>query len=602
MSRGSRIRGGELLLLTLFLGLGYGLAEAVIVLVFSLIPGALAWRTGNSAPVLLAAPAFYAVAYLPIGFLAVGLNRLIPRVPWDEVLVALLGALSGYLAASLQGGIFSPLAALLLGLGTGAVLTRIYRRVHAPLRAHRGRVLLALTGIPLLAGGAALGLQAGRERAAMKRLPAPRREAVNVLLLVMDTQRADHLSTYGYSRPTSPSIEALAREGIVFRHAMAPSSWTLPSHAGMMTGRRNDEHRAGIQGRPYLDRRYLTLAEALTREGYAAGGFVSNTFWAGRQTRIHRGFIRYEDFYGNLGDAVSRTSLGRLLAYEVAPRFGWRDIPGRKRAAVINRDFLDWQATLGGRPFFAFLNYMDVHGPYLPRPPYLGRFRPHAPVRGATTIELGAVDDETKPPPPEQLALWVDRYDEAILELDAAIGALLAQLRERQLLERTLIILTSDHGEAFGEHGMIYHGGSLYPEQIHVPLLLRLPGGSARGTVIDSPVSLIQIPATVMAVTGRAVKNFPGRSLLDAGAPGAVVSEVWFRPLVPATWPSARGGLRTLITPQWQFIRHDDGTLELYDRVNDPGSTRNLSNDPGHAAALATLRTGLDSIQALTPR
>ena len=592
----------DIIRLALFLGLGYGFAEASLVSIFALIPGALAWRTGNSAPVLLVAPAFYALAFLPAGLLAAGLRRLLPGLPWDQVLVWVLGSGSGYLAASLQTQVFSTAAALILGVATGTVLTRVYRRVRAPLLARPVPVLLLLTGVPVLVGGTALGAAAIRERRAMARLPPAPRGAANVLLLVMDTQRADHLSTYGYFRPTSPRIQQLAREGIVYRQAFAPSSWTLPSHAGMLTGRRFDEHRAGLIRRPYLDREFLTLAEALAREGYATGGFVSNTFWAGRQTRINRGFIHYEDFYGNLADAVSRTALGRLLAYQVLPKFGWQDIPGRKRAGEINRDFLDWQATLGDRPFFALLNYMDVHGPYLPRPPYLGRFRPEHPAAGSGTIDLGAVDAETRPPTPQQLALWVDRYDESVLELDAKIGALIDELRSRALLDRTLVIVTSDHGEAFGEHGMIYHGGSLYPEQLHVPLVFRLPNAARAGTVVSAPVSLMQIPATVAEITGRALTRFPGPSLLGTSPSSKVLAEVGFRPLVPKSWPAGRGGLRTLITAEWQFIRNDDGTVELFHRASDPSSIHNLAGDLRRAAALAGMRAGLDSVQALVRR
>src|SRR5690606_6332784 len=138
----------------------------------------------------------------------------------------------------------------------------------------------------------------------------------------------------------------------------------------MFVGRALHDHQAGLMRRPFLDERFPTLAEELRQGGYATGGFVANTYWCGRQTGLDRGFIRYEDMFGNVGDAIARTSLGRLLAYDVLPRFRVMDVPGRKYAAEINSDLIDWIDDLDDRPFFAFVNYFDVHGPYLPPAPY----------------------------------------------------------------------------------------------------------------------------------------------------------------------------------------------------------------------------------------
>jgi arylsulfatase A-like enzyme len=271
-------------------------------------------------------------------------------------------------------------------------------------------------------------------------------------VLVADTLRADHLSSYGYSRPTTPRLDRLASEGWAFLDAYSSSSWTLPAHASLMTGRRMHEHHAGEQRRPYLDRQFATLAEVLGGAGYVSAGFVANTFWCGRNTGLDRGFVHYEDFYGSVGDALARTVLGRLLAYEVLPRFGLLDFPGRKRAADVNERMLDWIDGVGDRPFFVFANYMDVHGPYLPPPGYEGRFGGKRPLRRAAEIELGAVHGGTIVPEPEVLRAWMNRYDESLVYLDEQIGRLVDELARRGVLDKTIVVFTSDHGENWGEH------------------------------------------------------------------------------------------------------------------------------------------------------
>src|SRR6185312_9177604 len=183
-------------------------------------------------------------------------------------------------------------------LGIGTQLTRMFVRRRAQALALMRRTLLPLAGLVVVIAIIEPTTSVAIDRFARARLPAAERRA-NVLLLVADTLRADHVSAYGYARPTTPRLDRLASEGWMFLDAYSASSWTLPAHASMMTGRRMHEHRAGQQSRPYLDRRFATLAEVLGRAGYASGGFVANTFWCGRNTGLDRGFVHYEDFYGN---------------------------------------------------------------------------------------------------------------------------------------------------------------------------------------------------------------------------------------------------------------------------------------------------------------
>jgi arylsulfatase A-like enzyme len=575
-----------LLRIGLWAGLVAGLVEGLEWLVLGLVPGALSWRTGNSVYAIWMAPLVMGAAGLGAGAVAWALARLSRRTEgWDTGLVALVTFAGAYLTATLQGQIFSEIAALLLAGGVTTVITRWYRAERAALQRLMLRTLPLLLGAVLLLAAGTVAWTRVSEWRTMAALPAAPAEAPNVLILMLDTQRADHLSLYGYGRVTSPRLDALATQAVRYDNAHSSSSWTLPSHASLFTGEPLSRHQAGIMRRPFLDRRFPTLAERMRGAGWATGGFVSNTFWAGRHTGLARGFLHYEDYYGNLGDAVARTTLGRRLAYEVLPRFGRDDMPGRKWGPTLNRDLLEWVDGLGGRPFFAFVNYFEVHSPLKPPAPFAGRFR-GAPQRRepGREIELGAIGAAVELPSPERLAELVDLYDESILALDHAVGELVDQLAARGLLERTLIIITSDHGESWGEHGMIYHGHSLYWEQTHVPLLVRWPGARHAGTVVRSPVNIDQIPVTVTSGLGVPGAAFPGQPLPLAEDTAATVrTELARRSAVPSNWPASRGSVAALVTGHWHYIEEEDGTAELFDLAADPAERVNLASDPGRA-------------------
>ncbi|HSR93086.1 MAG TPA: sulfatase [Gemmatimonadales bacterium] len=580
-SNGPPITGLPLAAFAVWLGLVYGIIEAVEAMLWTFIPGGLSWKNGNAPPILWVAPLLYGLVFSLPGVLCAGLARYFPKVRWDVGLVFLLVGVGAYLAASLQGLILNETASLLIGLGLATSLTRLYRRrpewwVSTARRTLPWLVTAVLCTAVLLTAGGRLA-EAGRNA----RLPASPTGRPNILLLVIDTQRADHLSVYGYGRPTSPTLERMAREGWLFENVTASSSWTLPSHATMMTGRQQHEHRAGVLRRPYLDHKFPTIAELLRQEGYATGGFVANIYWCGRETGLGRGFIRYEDYFEDLGDAVARTVLGRRLAYDVLPKLGPRNIPGRKSAADINAHLLSWIDGLGDRPFFGFANYFDVHAPLSPPQPYLGRFsdvsrRPP----GEPGVQIGAIAGEFKEFTPEQIQADIDGYDESILYVDAQIDSLLNQLEKRGKLKNTLIILTSDHGESFGEHGFYFHGHSLYREQVRIPLLLRWPARLPAGINRTEPVGLDEIAATIADAAGITVLPLPGRSLLAPPDTGAVrLSELAQRSIVPASWPASRGWVASLTTNRWHFITLQSGEVELYDFRGDPEERANLAAD-----------------------
>lgn len=596
----SETRSRNVLALGLWLGLAYGLIEAAEVIALGFIPGALSWRIGNSITIFWFAPVFYGTVFALVALPVAGLARLVPRVSWDSILVPALVAWGAYLAARLHPEILAPWTATLFALGVGAECARQYRQRRETLSAFMVRTVPHFCIVVAALACAILLSQRLQEWWAFQRLPAVPSAATNVLLLVLDTQRGDHLSSYGYGRETSPRIDAMAREGSLFEKAYSSSSWTLPSHATLMTGQPMNRHRAGVVGRPYLDGRFPTLAEVLRDRGYATGAFVANTYWCGRQTGLARGFIRYEDFYGNLGDAIARTVLGRVASYQLRPKLGFIDKPGRKWSAEINVDLLDWLDGLGGRPFFAFVNYFDTHPPLLPPKPFANRYSTDSVASTLPrVVDIGALDPDRVLPPPDELRRSIDRYDESLLYLDAQIGALLDELRRRRLLNNTLVILTSDHGESFGDHGLLSHGHSLYADQLAVPLILRLPGSVPEGFRDPRPASIDQVPATVAQILGLDGSPFPGRSLLDTADPAPVLlAEVGRRRDSPQFWPVSKGDLSALITSRWHLIRATSGAVELYDMETDPGQLQNLVGSPTTIELIGQLEADLDRIVA----
>ena len=598
MTRGAE-RAGKLLWIGLWLGIAYGLAEAILSCLLGFVPGALSWRSANSARVLWVAPIFYAVVGSSLG-LVFGAIEAIARIDATRAMVFVALAGGAYLGARLQGEILSPLASLVLALGIAIRLSQLFTRHRERCLQLMRRSLVPLVVVVAVLAACEPALTAFREMRALASL-RPAGDTPNVLVLVADTLRADHVSGYGYSRPTTPRIDRLGAEGRLFLNAYSSSSWTLPAHASLLTGRRLSEHRAGNQGRPFLDAQFPTLAEVFAKAGYATGGFVANTFWCGRQTGLSRGFIHYEDFYGNLGDAAVRTVLGRMIGYEVLPYFGFVDIPGRMRADDINGRLLHWIDGLGGRPFFAMANYLDVHGPYIPPPSYQGRFAGRPLERKSGRIAIGDVDDATNVPDRRVLKEWIDRYDESLVHLDEQIGGLADELARRKLLDRTILVFASDHGESWGEHNLLYHGHSLYLEQIRIPLLIRFPSRLAAGERDTRPVSLADVPRLVTGLAGLDDARFPSRFPIMATATDEVaVSEVGRRRGVPASWPTATASLRSLQTRQWHLIERSGAPSELYDIDADSSEATNLAQDSRFAEILAGLQKRL--AQEVEPR
>lgn len=447
------------------------------------------------------------------------------------------------------------------------------------------------------------------EQWAISALPQAPRQGMNVLLMVMDTVRADHLSLHGYGRETSPSLSRIASAGVRFDQAQATAPWTLPSHASMFTGLW--PHETGVAENRPLNERSATVAGFLAARGYLTAGFVGNTYFCNSWYGLGRGFAHYEDFYDedlvvSMSETLRSSALGRVLERLArVPLGGGRT---RKTAADINDDFLNWLSKRdGSRPFFVFLNYFDAHSPYIV-PKEWGR---HFGKSSQTPEEHALLEDWDNRPkqdvPESEAILVTDAYDDCIGYLDAQIGKLMDELKKRGVLENTLVVITSDHGEDLGEHALFGHGRSLYSQEVHVPLVILPPAGEKQGRVFAEPVSLRDLPATFVELLGFAQSSpFPGTSLASYwksatnSAPASsspAYSEVALRDKVSKNLnraPAWRGPMQSVVAGGNAYIRNADGREELYDICRDPAEFHDLA---GSAAprTLLPLREALQS-------
>ena len=514
------------------------------------------------------------------------------------------------------------LAAMSLSCGLASMIAPwLERRVAA------GSARIVRVGFLFMAAGlvaltvTTYNYVASAEERALASLPPAKAGVPNVLLIVLDTVRADSLSLYGHTRPTTPNLERLSRGGIVFSEARSTAPWTLPSHASMMTGRWHHELSVGWD--LPLDGTFPTLAEVLGREGYATAGFVGNVFYCSAQYGLARGFARYEDAYENhtisLFEIIWSSGLGRriiqALGYPIRLNDGATSV--RKTAETLNRDVVGWLTRRpADRPFFVFINYYDAHRPHILHGDPQERFGIAAlPFDEQLAIKKRFLSLAGKPVPgdiahqrivSEGFQRYHDRYDSCIAYLDRQIGMLIGEIERRGLLENTLVIVTSDHGEQIGEHGVIAHGASLYRQEVHVPLLVIPPSRSSVTKIVNEPVSLRDIPATVAEWVNLGPRNpFPGSSLtrfLDdvpdraAAAALPVLSEVQQNEVLPrkAQIPSSLGPVVSLVSRDRVYIRGGDGREELYDLVHDRLESVDLSGYAQFGVELEHFREQLD--------
>ncbi len=374
----------------------------------------------------------------------------------------------------------------------------------------------------------------------------------NIILITLDTTRADHLGCYGYHRQTSPNLDKLAAESVLYTKAVAPASWTLPSHTSLFTGKFTSSH--GVQYDPDgplqltsplrsleelrgyrargLAQNETTLAEKLKKAGYSTGAIVAGP-WLNKIFGLDKGFDYYDD-------------------REIAP------IKGRLASQVTNTA-LKWIQEKQGKEFFLFLNYFDPHAPYDPPEGFYCSF--------LSLSKANELLQGKKSTTEEDIAL----YDGEILYMDHYIAKLLEKLKTDNLYEETMIIVTADHGEMFGEHGSFGHGNYLFQEEIHVPLFIKYPGTDVPPARTDSPIQLNDLMAIIFDYLDiRMPKD------VQAGIPPKIG-----HPLLAETYPlpilSQDGHWRAIFDEDFKFMWNSKGNHMLFDIKNDPQEQKNFA-------------------------
>lgn len=402
----------------------------------------------------------------------------------------------------------------------------------------------------------------------------------NLLVIVIDAQRADRLSSYGYARPTTPGIDAFATRGARFTRAVSVSNRTGTSMASLWTGLLPSRHGVFRTG-DVLDGRFVTLAELLRARGYRTAAWCPNPS-LDRTFGHAQGWDAYDD------DVLTRV--------DGDTREPWRRW---ETASTINARTLRWISEQSGAPFLAWLHYRDVHGPYVPPPPWDRAFPPLA-KRPLTPDEVAARPPYlTLPDDGNDLHHYLAQYDGDVGYTDRRVAELLAELERRDVLDDTVVVITADHGEAFLEHGQWNHDATLYEEEVHIALIVVRPGGAPR--VVERVVSSIDLFPTLLALAGAPLPSSDGESLvplLDGDDAGYLRERAFAESR--ASWRRVQRAVRE---ERWKLIARDrpvasvfGASLELYDLAADPGEKRDLAAaEHVRAAAMAA---ALDEVLA----
>ena len=602
-----------LLLIAVWFGVVTGLVEGAGLMLFQRLNWA-SWgpMLHVSWPILWISPLSDVLFFLFLAGCVSLIARLIPRLPALPALVFLLSVLSVYNWLTVTARLYHR-SCLLLAIGAATAFTRWFS-------AHREAVVrFWKRSVPwVIAAGALafIGVQGGLRLAESRRLaelPGAASGSPNVLVIVIDTLRADHLSSYGYPRPTSPNIDRMAQQGTLFENAVSTSSWSFPSHVSLLTGRYEFEHGMGeVPRMPLFGRAvngfrgFPTLGQALEQRGYRTAAFSANRTYFSSDLGFWQGMTHFEDYFHSPADAFVRTLYGREFSRIYLSRtehskpkrlLRWLGVESildadeegsgsrggaqgvRKRATEVNRELLDWVGEPDGsqRPFFAVLNYFDVHAPY-------GGPR--------SFVKQWPQDDP------------VDLYDDSIRYVDDCIGQLTTKLAERGFGKNTLVVITSDHGESLGQHGLKSHGSALYREVIRVPLILWFPDQVRSDLRVTEEVSNSAIPATVMDLLRGSPRGFPGPTLSQFWRERSghlekpvALSELEKNEFLTrqeqedaGTVPTATSGrMQSLVVGSWHLVVHETLGAQLYNWTQDPGELHDLSRTSDGQAVVETM-------------
>jgi arylsulfatase A-like enzyme len=486
----------------------------------------------------------------------------------------------------------------------------------------RGTSVLLLVSTSLVAAVSVLAV-CGSPGSSPAPVAAPAKRP-NVMLVVWDTVRADRMSLYGYTKPTTPRLEALAKESVVYERATSTGMWTLPGHTGMFTGLYETTH--GATGRSKhtmkLDDSFETLAEKLGAEGYDTFAFSANIV-AGPLANLLQGFTTAETTYptaaakkGRYMPAARQATMGKLIpadaSTELSPAFAgnttekWDKALYKDAAPVAHRALMDWLAERPDedRPFFAFLNLMEAHSPRIPSAAARAKVMSEEAQALALTTDASVFAENEyivgkREYTPAQLEAMGGVYDAALVDLDDATGDLVDDLRAKQLLDDTLFILASDHGEALGEHRRLEHRFSVYDQLLHVPLLVRYPAKMTPARVSER-VTTADVYATVLDVAGVR----PSTPSFSTSLVGRTTFDKFVFAQMTDPFSSQLKSIREaypgLSTAPWErtycavyegatkLIYATDGGHQLYDVASDPAEAHDLfPTDKARAETLA---------------
>jgi arylsulfatase A-like enzyme len=380
----------------------------------------------------------------------------------------------------------------------------------------------------------------------------------NVLFVILDAARAREFGAYGYARSTTPEIDRIAREGVVFERAFTPAVYTLGAMSSVWTSQYPDRHHGDVSFSSRLPADRLTLADVLSGQGILTAGFVANAI-AGGLNGFDRGFQEFHEV--------------------------WREIGSR--ADVFRQALPPWFAKNKDRRFFAYVHFREPHFPYDPEPPFDTKFGPDGPIPKAARRDAAFFQDVNQGRrsfSPAEREHLVRLYDGNLAYADQEVGAMRRTLEGEGLWDKTVVIVAADHGEGLLEHGWIGHNVELFEPSAHVPLVIRFPPGAGpRGTRVHELIDLLDVAPTIADVfgvrgKGGADREFQGRSLLPValgagGKPLVLSRTVWDRP---------RYALRD---GRWTYIYETaTGHEQLFDTADDPGETK----DRAAAEALRT--------------
>jgi len=397
-------------------------------------------------------------------------------------------------------------------------------------------------------------------------LVTPGEKAPLVVVYLVDTLRADHTQPYGYARDTTPELLKFAADAVVFEQAISQASWTKPSVASLLTSLLPGRHRA-VQLRDTLDSGHVTMAEMLQAKGFATGAAIANSVIYSSGSNFEQGFDLFAGMHG-AGNRVTK-------AVEAGP--------------VVD-EALAWIEERRGLPTFLYVHTMDPHVPYTPPEPFNMKYEPHP------TPEHAAVDPRSDYKEPQDLDRLVAQYDGEIASGDREFGRFVSELKRRGVYDRALIVFMADHGEEFLDHGQFTHGKTVFDELVHIPLIVKFPGGRDAGKRVKQQVQEVDVLPTVLQEMGLpaapAVAGHPLQPVVAGGVPEPpAVSEISHRGYVAH-------GMRTSRDKYVQRFSPEEDEL-YFDLRKDPKETTSRLEE--NRARAHTLKAAVEAAMVADP-